>query len=46
MSAKFELLKKYFDYGLWNKEKLKNAVIKDWISKDEFELITDEEYSS
>ena len=46
MSAKFELLKKYFDDGLWDKKKLKNAVIKGWISKDEFELITDEEYSS
>lgn len=45
MSAKFELVKGYFDDGLWDEERIRNAVIKNWITVDEFKLITGKAYS-
>lgn len=43
-SPKFELVKKYYDSGLWGITAVKNAVKKWWITAEEFEEITGEEY--
>lgn len=40
MSSKFEKVKGYFDRGLWNIERVKNAVVKAWITAEEFQIIT------
>ena len=44
MSKKFETVKNYFDKGLWNLTRVKNAVVKNWITADEFKEITGEDY--
>lgn len=41
-SPKYELVKSYYDAGLWKKKAVKNAVTKGWITADEFEEITGE----
>jgi len=46
MSKKFNLVKKYYDSGLWNKEMVRNAVVKGWITADEYEEITGEVYEA
>lgn len=37
---KFEKVKKYFENGLWNVQRVANAVVKGWITVDEFREIT------
>lgn len=44
MSKKFELVKSYYDKGMWNKVMVRNAVIKGWITAEEYELIVGEPY--
>ena len=39
-SPKFEKVKTYYDKGLWNITQVHNAVIKGWITAEEFEEIT------
>ncbi len=46
MSKKFNLVKRYYDSGLWNKEMVHNAVVKGWITDAEYELITGEVYTA
>lgn len=46
MSPKFNKVKKYYDSGLWNKEMVSNAVVKRWITAEEYELITGEPYAA
>ena len=43
-SEKFETVKKYFDMGLWTETKLRNAVVKNWITADEFKEISGKDY--
>ena len=43
-SKKFKLVKGFYDDGLWNIDRVRNAVIKNWITAEEFELITGEAY--
>lgn len=38
MSKKFELVKRYYDSGLWNEQMVRNAVGR-WITLDEAEVI-------
>lgn len=42
--TRYEKVKKYYNLGLWNIERVRNAVVKKWITKEEFEEITGEEY--
>lgn len=42
--SKFEKVKSYYDNGLWDITRVRNAVIKEWITAEEFETITGEEY--
>jgi len=45
-SPKFERVKSYYDSGRWNKEMVHNAVTAPtpWITDDEYEQITGEQY--
>lgn len=43
MSEKFEVVKKWYDKGLWDLTKVHNAVGK-WITEAEYKEITGEEY--
>lgn len=44
MSPKFDKVKKYYDSGLWNKTMVRNAVVKGWITAEEYTIITGEVY--
>ena len=44
MSEKFERVKYYYENGYWNLNQVKNAVAKNWITKEEYTLITGLEY--
>ena len=44
MSKKFNLAKSYYDKGMWNIEMVRNAVVKGWITAEEFAEITRENY--
>lgn len=44
MSDKFQLVKDYYDKGLWDIEKVYNAVGR-WITADEYEEIIGESYN-
>lgn len=46
MSIKFEKVKNYYDKGLWNIPMIKNAVVKSWITPEEYKEITGEDYES
>lgn len=43
-SKKFDLVKRYYDDGLWSIKKVRNAVVKEWITAEEFFEITGEVY--
>ena len=45
MSKRYELVKKYYDTGLWNKKWVRDAVIKSWITRSEYQEITGEEFT-
>ena len=44
MSAFAEKVKKYYDMGLWSISRVKNAVEKGAVTREEYALITGEEY--
>lgn len=44
MSKNFERVKKWYTLGKWTKEAVKNAVIKKWITADEYKTIVGEDY--
>ncbi len=39
MSPKYELVKRYYDQGLWNETRVRNAVKKGWITQQECDWI-------
>lgn len=43
-SPKFELVKKYYESGMWGKKAARNAVVKGWITSEEYAEITGEPY--
>lgn len=43
-SEKFELVKHYYETGAWKKKAVKNAVVKGWITDEEYEEIVGEPY--
>ena len=45
-SKKFEKVKMYYDRGAWNIEMVGNAVVKGWITAEEFEEITGQPYEN
>jgi uncharacterized XkdX family phage protein len=44
-SDKYETVKKYYTMGMWDKQRVRNAVTKGWITEEEFTEITGEPYS-
>jgi hypothetical protein len=44
MSKKFAKVKRYYDERLWTKAMVYNAVVKGWITADEYVLIVGEPY--
>lgn len=44
MSKRYEQVKSYYDNGLWNLTRVRNAVVKSWITATEFEMITGQPY--
>lgn len=43
-SKKYEKVKTYYDRGVWTIDMVRNAVVKGWITEEEFTEITGEEY--
>lgn len=43
--SKFERVKSYYTKGLWSINQVKNAVVKGWITADEYQVITGEAYA-
>ena len=41
---KFEKVKLYYEKCLWDKSRVRNAVVKGWITAEEYESITGEPY--
>lgn len=39
-SKKFEIVKNYYESGLWKMKRIRNAVEREWITAEEFEIIT------
>lgn len=46
MSKYYNLVKKNYDNGFWSIDKVRDAVVKGWITADEYEEITGEDYQS
>ena len=46
MSPKYNKVKDYYDRGLWNKKMVANAVVKGWITAEEYESIVGEPYEA
>lgn len=45
MSKHYNLVKKNYDNGFWSIDKVRDAVVKEWITADEFREITGEAYA-
>ena len=43
-SKKYETVKNYYKRGLWSIARVRNAVVKEWITAEEFEEITGQPY--
>ena len=43
MSPKFNKVKDYYDRGLWTAKMVRNAVVKGWITEEEYRLIIGED---
>lgn len=44
-SKKFDLVKQYYDDGRWSIKKVRDAVVKGWITEEEFTEITGEPFN-
>ncbi|MBP5163251.1 MAG: XkdX family protein [Spirochaetales bacterium] len=43
-SPKFEMVKDFYDRGKWSEAKVHNAVVKGWITEEEYAEIVGEDY--
>lgn len=43
-SKKYATVEAYYRKGLWSIDRVRNAVVKEWITPEEFEAITGEAY--
>ena len=43
-SKNFDKVKKYYKNGMWSINMVRNAVVKEWITEEEFKEITGEDY--
>lgn len=44
-SEKYYVVKNYYDSGMWKKKAVKNAVVKGWITAEEYAEIVGEPYA-
>ena len=44
-SKNYEKVKRFYDIGMWNDARVRNAVLKRWITESEFTEITTIPYS-
>lgn len=44
MSKYFQLVKKNYDNGFWSESRVRDAVVKHWITEEEFKEIVGVEY--
>lgn len=44
MSTKYNKVKDYYDGNFWNKQMVRNAVVRGWITAEEYTMITGEAY--
>lgn len=44
--SKFEKVKYYYDNGLWSIHRVRDAVVKEWITPEQFKKITGEDYEA
>lgn len=44
MSKHFLKVKNYYDKGLWDEQRVRNAVVHGWITLEEYEIITENAY--
>lgn len=45
-SKNFETVKDFYIHKLWNITRVRNAVVKSWITEEEFYEITGQEYNN
>lgn len=45
-SKKFDVVRQYYDTGLWKINRVRDAVVKGWITEEEYEGITGERYDN
>jgi len=45
LSVKYEQVKRFYDLGVWSETKVGNAVVKGWITAEEFKAITGKKYT-
>lgn len=43
-SKQYQKVKDYYDDGFWSVKKVRNAVVKGWITEEEFQEITGEPF--
>ena len=43
-SKMYATVKRYYSIGMWNEDRVRNAVVKAWITAEEFEEITGKPY--
>lgn len=44
MIEKYEMVRKYYKNGMWSKKRVRDAVVKGWITESEYKSITGENY--
>lgn len=42
--SKFEMVKNFYDSGLWKEKRVRDAVVKGWISPENYREITGQNY--
>ena len=45
-SAKYAMVKEFYDNGVWSDSRVKNAVAKGWITEAEYKSITGKTYKA
>ena len=45
-SAKYAMVKEFYDTGVWSEPRVKNAVVKGWITEAEYKSITGKTYKA
>ncbi len=43
-SKNYEKVKYYYDHGLWSVDRVRQAVVKGWITEEEYREIVGEDY--